>query len=107
MRITLLSILLLGILGCCLAVPPADLPSCLTALNADVQTEGELSAQLEDLTNQLAIAKAQLPTWEWYRDDNLTVARSCLKNLTICNDANSFKSASNKRGVPRFLPGEC
>jgi hypothetical protein len=92
-----------------------DLDACLQGLSEDSQTEATLEIELDALKAEYDSIRHEVDVWQWYRDDNRTDAMVCLKNLTLCNDANEFKTVSvngdkrevHYRGTPnsRFLGG--
>lgn len=69
-----------------------DLDRCLADMATDAIIESALEEQLERALEELKAAEAVVETYKWYRDDNRTDALACLKNLTLCNIENEFKT---------------
>lgn len=80
-----------------------NLDACLQGLLDDSQTEATLEIELDALKAEYDSIRHEVDVWQWYRDDNRTDALVCLKNLTLCNDANEFKTVSVNGGKREAL----
>lgn len=74
-----------------------ELQYCLQNITDLLSVEAFLEANNSLLHCELDTLIPQIYVYQWYRDNNRTVSGRCLHNLTVCNDDNEFKTATDPK----------